>query len=336
MDIFGTVSAAIGLVEKVKAIFDQVDQNKHDCAVFSAEIVKSLSSVQQFWQQNGSCPPPELRDGLSEFESDLRNINASLASLLKPAKDGVLANSIAKLNEIYNVNEIKNELVSLDRKVQRCHRDLQTWGTVRTESRVTAMHEDMIAQLEELRMLLPGSNPQRQETLGRIEAELPDQIRGIDPGGALQLKLSRAQSRHSLLVAPSIKSARSSIRSFSPSFVDRQYLKDKVKEISKTLPQACDQVSRACDMLHAILRQEQAYFNARSSGEATEEMIRQVNASYEALYDFCLEELGSRLGPFFYDHIADRAHMIYPSWCLWISNNIMSHVFRREDSPIDQ
>ncbi|KAG8915351.1 hypothetical protein FRC02_004545, partial [Tulasnella sp. 418] len=34
-------------------------------------------------------------------------------------------------------------------------------------------------------------------------------------------------------------------------------------------------VSRACDMLHAILRQEQAYVDARSSGEATEEMIRQ-------------------------------------------------------------
>ncbi|KAG8948929.1 hypothetical protein FRC03_000527 [Tulasnella sp. 419] len=81
---------------------------------------------------------------------------------------------------------------------------------------------------------------------------------------------------------------------------------------------------------------EQAYFDARSSGEATEDMIRQVNASYEALYDFCLEELGPRLGPFFYDHIADRAHMIYPSWCLWIRNNIMSHVFRRQDSPIDQ
>ncbi|KAG8912952.1 hypothetical protein FRC02_005735 [Tulasnella sp. 418] len=83
-------------------------------------------------------------------------------------------------------------------------------------------------------------------------------------------------------------------------------------------------------------KQEQAYFDVRSSGEATEEMIRQVHASYEALHDFCLEELGSRLGPFFYDHIADRAHMIYPSWCLWIRNNIMSHVFRREDSPIDQ
>ncbi|KAG8912971.1 hypothetical protein FRC02_005732, partial [Tulasnella sp. 418] len=94
-------------------------------------------------------------------------------------------------------------------------------------------------------------------------------------------------------------------------------------------------LSQACDMLHVILRQEQVYFDARSSGEATEEMIRQVNASYEALYDFCLEELGSRLGPFFYDHIADRAHMIYPSWCLWIRNNVMSHVFRREDSPID-
>ncbi|KAG8941192.1 hypothetical protein FRC03_004767 [Tulasnella sp. 419] len=169
----------------------------------------------------------------------------------EPGKEGALGSSIAKLNEIYNVNEIKNELRLLDRRVQRCHRELQTWSTVRTESRVTAtesrvtaMHEDISARLEELRMLLPGSNPQRRETLERIEAELPEQIRGIDPSGALQLELSRTQPRHSLLVAPSINSARFSLRSFSPSFVDRRYLKDKVKEISKTLPQACDQVLR--------------------------------------------------------------------------------------------
>ncbi|KAG8917230.1 hypothetical protein FRC02_003269, partial [Tulasnella sp. 418] len=251
MDIFGTVSAAIGLLEKVKAIFDQVEQNKDDCVVLSIEIVESLLNVQQFWKQNFSCPPAELEDGLSKFESDLRSINASLTHLLKPPKNGALGSSIAKLNEIYNVNDIKNELRSLDRKVQRCHRELQTWSTVRTESRVTAtesrvtaMHEDMIARLEELRMLLPGSNPQRRETLERIEEELPEQIRGIDPSGALQLELARAQSRNSLLVAPSIKSSRFSIRSFSPSFVDRRYLKDKVKEISKTLPQACDHVLR--------------------------------------------------------------------------------------------
>ncbi|KAG8941061.1 hypothetical protein FRC03_004896, partial [Tulasnella sp. 419] len=250
MDIFGTVSAAIGLVEKVKAIFDQVDQNKDDCVVLSTEIVESLLNVQQVWKQNSSCPPAELEDGLSKFESDLRSINAALGSLLKPGKEGALGSSIAKLNEIYNVNEIKNELRLLDRRVQRCHRELQTWSTVRTEIRVTAaeswvaaMHEDMIARLEELRMLLPGSNPQWRETLERIGGELPEHIRGIDPSGALQLELSRAQSRHSLLVAPSIKSARFSLRSFSSS-VDRQYLKDKVKEISKKLPQACDQVLR--------------------------------------------------------------------------------------------
>ncbi|KAG8909128.1 hypothetical protein FRC02_007984, partial [Tulasnella sp. 418] len=106
------------------------------------------------------------------------------------------------------------------------------------------MHEDMIARLEELRMLLLGSNPQRRETLERIEEELPEQIRGIDPIGALQLELSHAQSRHSSLAAPSLRSAKFSIRSLSPSFVDRRYLKDKVKEISKTLPQAYDQVLR--------------------------------------------------------------------------------------------
>ncbi|KAG8921402.1 hypothetical protein FRC02_000267 [Tulasnella sp. 418] len=244
MDVFGTVSAAISLVEKVKAIFDQVDQNKNDCAVFSAEIVKALLNVQQFWQQHSLNPPKELRDGLSEFELELRSINASLASLLKPSKEGALGSSLAKLNEVYNVNDIQNELISLRQKVQTCQQQLQLWSNLRTESRVAAMHEDMIARLEELRMLLPGSNPQRRETLGQIEEELPSRISAIDPSYSLQLELSRIQSRDSLQVAPSIKSAKFSIRSLSPSFVDKRYLKDKVKEISKVIPQVCDEVLR--------------------------------------------------------------------------------------------
>ncbi|KAG8951668.1 hypothetical protein FRC03_012402 [Tulasnella sp. 419] len=136
-------------------------------------------------------------------------------------------------------------------------------------------------------------------------------------------------------------------RSKSPAASSNPVIANAPGDLAARLAQLCRQldglamttfssVSQVCDMLHAILRQEQAYFDARSSGKATEDMIRQVNAFYEALYDYCLEELGSRLGPFFYDHIADRAHMIYPSWCLWICNNIMSHVARREDSPIDQ
>ncbi|KAG8944330.1 hypothetical protein FRC03_002111, partial [Tulasnella sp. 419] len=93
-------------------------------------------------------------------------------------------------------------------------------------------------------MLLPGFNSQRRATLERVEEELPNRISLIDTGGNLQQELSRIQSRKSLQVAPSIKSGRFSIRSLSPSFIDRRYLKDKVKEISKALPQACDGVLR--------------------------------------------------------------------------------------------
>ncbi|KAG8937398.1 hypothetical protein FRC03_008189, partial [Tulasnella sp. 419] len=46
-------------------------------------------------------------------------------------------------------------------------------------------------------------------------------------------------------------------------------------ELSRDIELSRGVMSRACDMLHAILRQEQAYFDARSSGEATEDMIRQ-------------------------------------------------------------
>ncbi|KAG8909737.1 hypothetical protein FRC02_007599, partial [Tulasnella sp. 418] len=154
MDIFGTISAAIGLVEKVKAIFDQVDQNKDNCVVLSTEIVESLLSVQQFWKQNSSCPPAELEDGLSKFESDLRSINASLAHLLKPARNGTLDSSIAKLKEIYNVNEIKNELVLLDRKVQRCHRELQA-RTLTPSIVVVSYSKHRLGALFALRVVLP-------------------------------------------------------------------------------------------------------------------------------------------------------------------------------------
>ncbi|KAG8939481.1 hypothetical protein FRC03_006280, partial [Tulasnella sp. 419] len=244
MDIFGTVSAAISLVEKVKAIFDQVDQNKHDCVVFSTEIVKAPLNVQQFWQQHSLNPPKELRDSLSEFELELRSINASLASLLKPTNEGALNSSLAKINEVYNVNDIKNELLSLRQKVQACQQQLQTWSTLRTESRVAAMQMDIEALREELRMLLPGFNPQRRETLDQIEEELPNRISAIDPSGSLELELSRIQSKNNLQVAPSIKSGKFSTRALSPSFIAKRHLKDNVVEITKALPQACDEVLR--------------------------------------------------------------------------------------------
>ncbi|KAG8921501.1 hypothetical protein FRC02_000190 [Tulasnella sp. 418] len=93
-------------------------------------------------------------------------------------------------------------------------------------------------------MLIPCSNPERNATLEQITEQLPEQINDIDINCALQQELVRIQSRNSVAAAPSTKSAKFSISSFTSSFIDKRYIKDKVKEIGKTLPQVRDQVFR--------------------------------------------------------------------------------------------
>ncbi|KAG8942617.1 hypothetical protein FRC03_003003 [Tulasnella sp. 419] len=255
MDIFSTVGTAIELVGKVKAIFDQVDQNKHDCAVLSSEVIASLTKIQEFLEHRAVALPQELSNSLSEFEMDLNTINSSLRSLINPVPNGISERSMSKLKELYNVDDIKYELSTLRQKVQFCHQQIQTWGIVRTEANLMNVRDDMIALFkqqeasirliqEKLGVQVPGLNEERKATLENIEEELSERLSIREANALSQQGLARMQSRNDPQVAPSIKSAKYSLRSLSSSIIEKGYLKKRIKEISNTLPQVRDNVFR--------------------------------------------------------------------------------------------
>ncbi|KAG8952072.1 hypothetical protein FRC03_012276 [Tulasnella sp. 419] len=240
MDIFSTVGTAMSLVGGIRAIFDQVGQNTDECALLSAEVVKSLLKIQEFWEQHSLSPPTQLRDIISEFEMGLSSINASLESLLKPAKGGLASASKAKISEIYNVNDIKNQLVTLRQRLHTCHQQLQIWCTLDVASRVAAMQANIDELREQLQVLIPNLNPERPGTPEQIEKQAsPASI--LDPATPLQQDVIRIQTRDSLQSSPSSKTSKLSRRSFSPSFVDKQYIKEKMKEISNVFSQVRDE-----------------------------------------------------------------------------------------------
>ncbi|KAG8948543.1 hypothetical protein FRC03_000708 [Tulasnella sp. 419] len=267
------IGLTIDLLGQIKSRFDQAGENTHNCALLSSDVINSLLKIREFTQHQTFLPPQELRDNLSEFETDLNAINSSLNRLINPATGSIIAASKTKLKEIWNVDDIMNELDTLRQKVDTCHQQLQTWSTVRTETRVANMHEDLIARLKEqessifqlhqqLNMLIPLLNSERNATLEQITEQLPEQISEMDTNVVFQQELVRIQSRNSILTppsfeaapssevpppsesAPSIKTARFSITSFSSSIIDKRYIRDKVKEIGRTLPQVRDQVFR--------------------------------------------------------------------------------------------
>ncbi|KAG8949511.1 hypothetical protein FRC03_000311, partial [Tulasnella sp. 419] len=189
----------------------EVGENNHECASLSEEAIDSLSKIKEFLQHQVFCPQ-ELQNSLSEFERELILVNTSLASLMKPPQQGVLGGAMSKIKELYNADDIKNELVRLRQKVQTRQQELQTWSTLRTESRVAVMHAELVARLEDqeasmkqlrkdLLILLPGLNPERKATLDRIEGLLPEKINAIDTNGSLRQELVRFQTRDTLQAA---------------------------------------------------------------------------------------------------------------------------------------
>ncbi|KAG8922544.1 hypothetical protein FRC02_011795 [Tulasnella sp. 418] len=216
MDVFGSVCLAIDLVNKIKGTFGQVGQNSHDCVILSADILKSLLKVKEFWEQNSLYPPEELQESQSEFDRELKAINASLESLIKPAKGG---GSIPDLTVLYNADEIQDELDRLLRNVQRCEQELQTWNTLRSESSGSILHPNAIGLIQdqdasmthlqnELRALVPGLNPERRATLEQIEQVLLDHFRDRNASGYVQQEHDNFQTRNRSQATPLIKSVR--------------------------------------------------------------------------------------------------------------------------------
>ncbi|KAG8927475.1 hypothetical protein FRC02_008116 [Tulasnella sp. 418] len=248
MDIFGTVGTAIDLVCKIKAAFDQVDQNKDECSLLSDDILTSLSRLKEFLEDNNSSLPDRLRKDLSEFETELKASNVALSSLFKPRADGFMADTIATVRELYNVDDIKCELNIIRRKVESCYQRLQMWGTFRIEAEVSRMKEQLGELVAMLQQQSPNhlpaeggsnENPEQSETIGQIEEQplgSKTEVQTVDS----QQALLQFQS-HKSQATPSVKSSRLSIRSLTPSIIA---ITERVKAISNAIPLVRDQVLR--------------------------------------------------------------------------------------------
>ncbi|KAG8910333.1 hypothetical protein FRC02_007256 [Tulasnella sp. 418] len=97
---------------------------------------------------------------------------------------------------------------------------------------------------EKLGVQVPGLNEERKATLENIEEELSERLSIREANALAQQGLARMESRNGPQVAPSIKSAKYSLRSLSSSIIEKGYLKKRIKEISNTLPQVRDHVFR--------------------------------------------------------------------------------------------
>ncbi|KAG8925583.1 hypothetical protein FRC02_009554 [Tulasnella sp. 418] len=261
MDVFGSIGTSIDLAVKIKAAFDQVGHNRDDCTCLSDDIVNSLNGIKDCLDHRTLSPPEELRDNLSEFENELIRISDRQQRLIKPNPDGTLDNSVTKVKELCNVGDIKNELAQLRQKVQACQQRVQLSSTIRTETRVAALYDEMVAFREEqeassrqfqnqiqtlIEELVPGLNEKRKAALDEIEKLLPNESPIIEDDTPLQQDPATItpEGIDNHQAAPSIKSARFSLRSFSSSVLEKAYLKKRVKEISNTLPQVKDQIFR--------------------------------------------------------------------------------------------
>ncbi|KAG8909321.1 hypothetical protein FRC02_007849 [Tulasnella sp. 418] len=219
LDLLGAIGTTISLVTKIKTRFDKVGQNKHECALLSSDAINSLLKIKEFLERPASCPSQELRNCLSELEIELNNINASLRSMIKPEKMCILGTSMTKIKDLYNADDVQHELVTLRQKVEACHRHLHTWSTVRTESKIADLHNDIVAGLEEqkasmrelrneLRMLIPGLTPTREAALEQIQDEVSERHSMREDVCPSQLELVPVQSRISSQPVGSIRSAR--------------------------------------------------------------------------------------------------------------------------------
>ncbi|KAG8958368.1 hypothetical protein FRC03_009195 [Tulasnella sp. 419] len=261
MEIFSTVSAAIDLGLKIAAAAEQVGQNRNQSAALSSDIVNSLQQIETFLKHRTSGPSVELCDAISQYEHDLRRILRHLERSTQQTNGNPLHGPTSRIKQLYTANDIKTELVELRQKVQTCHQNLQTSCTIKIDSEVTTMNQQISAIREEqvlmdrkiqmiLEALVPGSSPERTAVLNQVEENMQERLSVINCDGTLPHDLVGVQSIDNSEATPSIRSARFSLRSFSSqslkscsfrsfstSFIEKTFLKGKVKELARTIPQ---------------------------------------------------------------------------------------------------
>ncbi|KAG8909537.1 hypothetical protein FRC02_007732, partial [Tulasnella sp. 418] len=135
MDPLGAITTSIELAVLVKGTFDQVGQNKSDAQRLAEEIVDSLELMENLVKANCAVlDMPELRASSAEFESELRIVLAHC--LRKNKKRKGFDKLKSKVHDFFHADDIKEELSSLERKIDKCYRRLQMAVSARIERRV--------------------------------------------------------------------------------------------------------------------------------------------------------------------------------------------------------
>ncbi|KAG8939914.1 hypothetical protein FRC03_005908, partial [Tulasnella sp. 419] len=122
MELLSTVCLGIDLVNKIKAAFDQAGQGSHECAVLCSETSKSFLIIKDFCEQHALYLPTKLLERLVEFDMELKLTIDALEALMNSTGVDCLASTPP---ELQNMGDIKDELISLQIRVQRYEQELQ-------------------------------------------------------------------------------------------------------------------------------------------------------------------------------------------------------------------
>ncbi|KAG8961005.1 hypothetical protein FRC03_005890 [Tulasnella sp. 419] len=160
-------------------------------------------------------------------------------------QDGLIGRGFAKSKEALKGDDIKHELSQIRHNVHSCHKNLLSKSNIRTEATVHAVYQ-MLAQ----RLIIqptPGSESSQMNILQENEQKTRDQLstNGANGTSGMQVNQNGAHVESHVDRAPSIKSAKASIKSVSSSFLERDYLRRKTKDLKVAYLQHQDQTSRS-------------------------------------------------------------------------------------------
>ncbi|KAG8956445.1 hypothetical protein FRC03_010841 [Tulasnella sp. 419] len=282
------IGTCIDIGTKIKGTFEQIGQNKNDCAWLSEDIVKSLSRISETLEHQTLPPPDELRDNISQFENELKKVLARLERLGMHSKNGPFGFLKAKVRQIYYVDDIKNQLVVLRQQIQKCSQDLQLSTAMRTEGRVAIIDDRtrvILQEQEAMRnciesLMIPACNPARIAALGRVQERARDQLSIIESDGPLQ------QGRDEVVAlsdaAPSLRSSRQS-RETSQSALEKRVLKGRVKELRGALPHIRNQGSKSSTLARLnpfrdVAIWERNYPSQLNQADSLQETLRILSA----------------------------------------------------------
>ncbi|KAG8921828.1 hypothetical protein FRC02_012334 [Tulasnella sp. 418] len=125
MEVFGTISTALDLIQRIKDSFTKINRALRGGLTISEKIADSLHGIEDLLRQDALMDSPALRGDLIDFEQGLRRILLRRETLLKKSGDGLLNRSIKRLKEVFHPDDVTNDLYLLCERIRYCLQSLQ-------------------------------------------------------------------------------------------------------------------------------------------------------------------------------------------------------------------